>query len=166
VLYVPRLKKNLLSVLVMEGKGFVVMFKKRQVLIRPEGPSPETAVSIGVTEGNLYKLKGKHVQMTLVHDNDNLCELCNGRMGHLHYRALSILREIATGLPNLSVEQQGVYRGCALGENAKAAFPSSQSMSKGILDLTHSNVSGPMLMASMQVALYYVTFINDFSRKT
>jgi hypothetical protein len=87
-------------------------------------------------------------------------------MGHLHYRALSILREIVTGLPNFSVEQQGVCRGCALGKNVKVAFPSSESKSKGILDLIHSDVCGPMSVASMQGASYYVTFIDDFSRKT
>jgi hypothetical protein len=57
-------------------------------------------------------------------------------------------------------------RGCALGKNAKAAFPSSESRSKGILDLIHSDVCGPMSVASVQGSSYYVTFIDDFSRKT
>jgi hypothetical protein len=57
-------------------------------------------------------------------------------------------------------------RGCALGKNAKVAFPSNESRSKGILDLIHSYVSGLMSVASVQGALYYVTFIDDFSRKT
>jgi hypothetical protein len=87
-------------------------------------------------------------------------------MGHLHYRALPILREIVTGLPDFNIEQQGVCRGCALGENAKAAFPRSESRSKGILDLIHFDVCGSMLVASMQGTLYYVTFIDDFSKKT
>jgi len=34
VLYVPELKKNLLSVSVMEDKGFVVEFQKGQALIK------------------------------------------------------------------------------------------------------------------------------------
>jgi hypothetical protein len=37
VLYVPALKKNFLSVSVMEDRGFVVMFKKGKVLVCPEG---------------------------------------------------------------------------------------------------------------------------------
>jgi hypothetical protein len=45
-------------------------------------------------------------------------------------------------------------------------FPSSESRSKGILDLIHSYVSGSMSVASVQGASYYVTFIDDFSRKT
>jgi transposase InsO family protein len=59
-----------------------------------------------------------------------------------------------------------VCRGCALGKNAKAAFPSNESRSKGILDLIHSYVYGPMPVASVQGASYYVTFIDDFSWKT
>jgi hypothetical protein len=97
-------------------------------------------------EGSLYRLQGKPVQ-ALVHDSDNLCELWHRRMGHLHYKALPILREIVTGLPYFSVEQQGVCRGCALGKNAKASFPSNESRSKGILDLIHSDVCGPMSVA-------------------
>jgi hypothetical protein len=165
VLYVPGLKKNLISISVMEDKGFTIMFKKGKVLICPEGASPDTRVSIGVREGNLYRFKGKPVQ-ALVHGNDNPCELWRRRMGHQHYRALPILREIVTDLPDFSVEQHGVCRGCALGKNAKAAFPSNKSRSKGILDLIHSNVSGLILAALMQGALYYVTFIDDYSRKT
>ena len=61
VLYVPILKKNFLLVSVMEDKGFVVMFKKGQVLIHLEGASPDTKVVIGVREGSLYRLKGKPV---------------------------------------------------------------------------------------------------------
>jgi hypothetical protein len=39
-----------------------------------------------------------------------------------------------------------VCRGCALGKNAKVAFPSNKSKPKGILDLIHSDVSGSMLV--------------------
>jgi hypothetical protein len=57
-------------------------------------------------------------------------------------------------------------RGCALGKNAKDDFPRSESRSKGILDLINSNVRGSMSVASMQGVSYYVTCIDDFSRKT
>jgi hypothetical protein len=59
-----------------------------------------------------------------------------------------------------------VCRGCALGNNSKVDFPRSESRSKGILDLIHSYVSGMMSVASLQGSSYYVTFIDDFSRKT
>jgi hypothetical protein len=43
---------------------------------------------------------------------------------------------------------------------------SNDSRSKGILDLIHSDVCGPMIVASLNGYLYYVLFINDHSRKT
>jgi hypothetical protein len=45
-------------------------------------------------------------------------------------------------------------------------YPSSDSRSKGILDLVHSDVCGSMSVSSLGGFLYYVTFIDDFSRKT
>jgi hypothetical protein len=68
------------------------------------------------------------------------------RLGHLHYRELPIPRGIFIGLAEFSVEQKGVCRGCALGNNAKDSFPRRKSRSKGILDIIHSYVSGTMLV--------------------
>jgi hypothetical protein len=96
----------------------------------------------------LYRLQGRHAQ-DLVLDSDNLCELWNKRLGHLHYRELSIPRRIVTCLLEFSIEQQGVCRGCTLDKNSKDTFPSSESRSKGNLDLIHSYVSGMMLVASI-----------------
>jgi hypothetical protein len=42
---------------------------------------------------------------------------------------------------------------------------SSDNRSKGILDLIHSDVCGPMTVASLNEYLYYVLFIDDHSRK-
>jgi hypothetical protein len=102
----------------------------------------------------------------MVHDSDDLCELWHRRMGHLHHRALLALREIVTGLPEFSVERQGVCKGCALGKNVKVAFPSSKSKSKGILDLVHIDVCGLMLEELVSGSSYFATFIDDFSRRT
>jgi hypothetical protein len=70
-------------------------------------------------------------------------------LGHLHYKAFPIMRDIVIGLPEFNIEKQGVCRGCALGKNAKIVFPSSKSRSKGILDIFHSYVSGSMSVASL-----------------
>ena len=57
VLYVPGLKKNLLSVSSLYKKGYRVAFIYGQVLMCPKGKSIEDAVVIG-EEGGLHKLKG------------------------------------------------------------------------------------------------------------
>jgi transposase InsO family protein len=57
-------------------------------------------------------------------------------------------------------------KGCTLGKYTKTAFLSSDSRTTGILDLIHSDVSGPMSSTSLTGSLYYVVFIDDFSRKS
>jgi hypothetical protein len=96
----------------------------------------------------------------------DLCEIWHRGMGHLHHGALRILRDISTGFPDFSIEQYDVCRGCAMGKYAKAPFPASDSRSAGILDLIHSDVSGRMSSPSLSGYLYYVLFIDDYSRKT
>ena len=57
-------------------------------------------------------------------------------------------------------------QGCALAKNLNTTFPSSESRSKGILDLIHSYVFGPMSLVSVNGASYHMAFIDNFSRKT
>jgi transposase InsO family protein len=87
-------------------------------------------------------------------------------MAHLHHGALRILREIVTGVPDFSTEHQEVCKGCALGKYTKTAFPSSDSRVASILDLIHFDVCGPMSYVSLSEYGYYVTFIDEFSRKS
>jgi hypothetical protein len=103
VLYILVLKKTFLSVSTMKGRGFSVTFHRGKVLIRPKKYIPDNVVVVGVREGTLYRLWGKPIQ-DLVYKSDNLCELCNRRLGHLHYREWLIMREIVTVLPKFGIE--------------------------------------------------------------
>ena len=69
------------------------------------------------------------------------------------------------GIPELN-KYHGVCKGCALGKNTKRPFGSSASWSKEILDLIHFDVCGLITPKSLGGHLYYVTFIDDHSRKT
>ena len=71
-----------------------------------------------------------------------------------------------TGIPELQVNHEGVCRGCAQGKNVKSLLPSNDNKVKGILDIVHSDVCGPMSTTSLSKYVYYVSFIDDFSRKT
>ena len=73
ILYVPGLKKNLLSISGLKKKGFKVAFVDGQVLMWPRGKTIDDAIVIGVKEGGLYKLKGRSDQ-ALVHSTINPCE--------------------------------------------------------------------------------------------
>ena len=54
----------------------------------------------------------------------------------------------------------------AFEKNVKMQFPSSESKDKGILEIVHSDVCGPMYSISLRGYVYYVSFIYDFSHKS
>ena len=93
-------------------------------------------------------------------------DLWHIRLAHLNYRALPTVKNIVTGIPVLQVDHDGTCRGCALGKNAKKFFPDSESRAKEILDLVPFDLCGPMTVASLGGYHYYVTLIDDYSRKT
>jgi transposase InsO family protein len=70
------------------------------------------------------------------------------------------------GIPELQSTHERICKGCALGKNVKKPFSSNNNRSKEILDLIHSDVCGPMPIKSLGGSLYYVIFIDDYSRKT
>ena len=60
VLYVPGLKKNLLSVGVLEEKGYSVAFTRGKAIMWPSIGDMSSAMEIGVKEGNVYRLVKPH----------------------------------------------------------------------------------------------------------
>jgi transposase InsO family protein len=87
-------------------------------------------------------------------------------MAHLHHGYLRGLREVLIEVPQISTKHQDVCRGCVLGNFTKASFPSSDTRSARILDLVHTDMCGPMTRNSLSGYDYYLTFIDDYSRKT
>jgi hypothetical protein len=168
VLFVPGLKKNLISVSSLQDRGLEVSFRGTKVLIHPKGSSITSGRVIGTRDGKLYRLlfQPLHALAASSSSNSQLCELWHRRMAHLHHGALRSLREIVTGMPQFNIEHQEVCRGCALGKYTKTVFPNSDSRSAGVLDLIHIDVCGPMSRVSLGGCEYYVTFIDDHSRKT
>ena len=98
VLFVPGLKKNLLSISALYAKGMRVAFVDGQVLMWSKGKYFDDVVVIGEQEGGLYKLKGQPKQ-ALVHDSVEPNELWNRRLEHVHYRALPLASKAVEGLP-------------------------------------------------------------------
>ena len=87
VLYIPGLKKSLLSISTLDAKGIRVAFVDGQVLMWPKGKTIDDASVIGEQEGCLYKLKGQPEQAS-VHDSIEPNKIWHRRLAHVHYRAL------------------------------------------------------------------------------
>jgi transposase InsO family protein len=165
VLYVPGLTKNLLSISTLDKKGFRVAFIDGEVLMWSKGKTIEEAIVIGKEEGGFYKLKG-HSEVAWTHSIENPCELWHRRLAHINYKALPYVSKAVTDLPEFKVDHEGVCNGCAQGKNIKNPFLKRDSKAERILELIHSDVCGPMPSTSINGYVYYVSFIDDDSRKT
>ena len=165
VLFLQGIKKNILSISVLDAKGIRVAFVDGQVLMWTKGKTIDDAVVIGEQEGDLYKLKG-HPEQALVHDSIQPNELWHRRLAHVYYRALPLAIKVVKGLPEIQAKHDGVCKGCVKGKDTKKTFPSSESKEKGILEIIHFDVCGPMSSNSLSRYVYYVSFIDDFSKNT
>jgi len=154
VLYVPGLKKNLLSISTLDEKGFRVAFVDGEVIMWPRGKSIDDTIVISVQEGGLYKLKG-HPDSTFIHITVNPSELWHRILSHIHYKALPIVSKMVIGFPEIQVNHDGICKGCAQArKNVKILFPRSDKKSKGVLDIMHSDMCVPMKTTSISRYVY------------
>ena len=119
---------------------------------------------IGQRKGYLYELNIEPIQV-LIHEASNINEVWHRRLGHLNFKALSTMEKMVTSLPKLKRDHSSICKGCALGKNTKNPFQTSTRKSNNVLELVHSNLCGHMFVPSLGGFLYYILFIDDFSKK-
>nr|KYP51599.1 Retrovirus-related Pol polyprotein from transposon TNT 1-94 [Cajanus cajan]KYP51602.1 Retrovirus-related Pol polyprotein from transposon TNT 1-94 [Cajanus cajan]KYP51644.1 Retrovirus-related Pol polyprotein from transposon TNT 1-94 [Cajanus cajan] len=69
-------------------------------------------------------------------------------------------------IPKLKEVEVSFYEPCVFGKQKRVTFAKSGRMPKvEKLELVHIDVYGPTLVSSLGGSRYYVTFINDSTRK-
>ena len=93
--------------------------------------------------------------------------LWHQRLGHIGEKGLRILHRngMVEGMPNFSLDFNFCEH-CVYGKHNRVSFPSGAKRENKILELVHSDVFGPMSVPSLGKSVYYVSFIDDFSRNT
>jgi len=69
------------------------------------------------------------------------------------------------GMNNISMDFD-FYENCVYGKEIRVSFPSSGKRVKHILELVHNDVFRPVNVPSLGMFVYYVSFVDDFSRNT
>jgi transposase InsO family protein len=174
VLCVPSLSCNLLSVyqITHSGEGKTVEFSPHQVVIK-DLKYPKHVLATGIVDDitRLYKFDNfgsSSFSSIFVAHSDDLRKLWHERFGHLNYRSLQQLcnQQMVTGLPLVSC-RDGVCVGCVLGKHHRDNFDKRASWhASGPLQLVHSDLCGPLSSPSFSGCKYFLTFIDDFSRRT
>ncbi|MCO5555235.1 hypothetical protein L7F22_008779 [Adiantum nelumboides] len=94
-------------------------------------------------------------------------ELWHARFGHVGYGSLMTLQRhnMVHDLSLLEMPPRHVCECCVLGKMHRFAFSQDGSVrATRKLQLVHSDVCGPMRTSPVGNSLYFVTFIDDFSR--
>ncbi|MCO5603945.1 hypothetical protein L7F22_058102 [Adiantum nelumboides] len=171
VLYVPGIKKNLLSVSSLAKNGLRVIFEDDKCIVRDQ-ENGYSLITTGTLENELFVLDRyeKQIQACIEETKTQAmqdAELWHARFGHVGYGSLMTLQRhnMVHDLSLLEMLPRHVCEGCVLGKMHKFTFLQDGSV-RGTrkLQLVHSDVCGPMRMPSMGNILYFVTFIDDFSR--
>jgi len=168
VLYVPGIKKNLISVSTITDQNLKVEFIKSQCFVK-DIQNHYNVIATGTRVGGLYKLdvtKGNHQALTSTTMSTE--ELWHRRYGHLNQNDLVLLQKklMVEGLPILKNEHIEC-EACALGKQHREEFPvHKEKKQREIIELIHTDVCGPMQTMSLGGARYFLIFVDDRSRFT
>ncbi|KAH9652997.1 hypothetical protein KPL70_027263 [Citrus sinensis] len=163
VRHVPDLKRNLISLGMLDQIGCVVkvqqgimsVVKGSLVLLR------------GIRKNGLYVLEGTTVTgMVSVSSSSNVdkTNLWHLRLGHMSLRGLKELSKQGM-LGSNTIGEMVFCEDCVLGKSTRTSFKSSVHTTRSILDYIHSDLWGPAQVVSLRGARYFLSIIDDFSRR-
>nr|KYP43697.1 Retrovirus-related Pol polyprotein from transposon TNT 1-94 [Cajanus cajan] len=167
VYYVPELKNNILSMGQMMEKGNSVLMKDRVLYLKDK--HDRLIARVEMKKNRMYKLELNILQnKCLKLDVKDEAMMWHFRFGHLNFGGLAELsrKELVLGLRGVEFDKK-FCEACVLGKHTRTSFPSSsEHKAKEQLGLIHTDLCGPISPASFSGKKYFISFIDDFSRKT
>eukprot|EP00253_Pinus_taeda_P028890 PITA_28890 len=168
VLYLPQLKRNLLSLVHIHLQHHSIHIFHGKLEVRKA--SNHSLVMRGIEEERLLKLqatsaRAQHFSYNSHYEEGTLPSslLWHARFGHSNYDSLCLLKKNGVaGLPTIPRK----FKHCdayILGKHSKQYFHDSNSRAHRKLELIHSDLCGPMSVPSTNGNKYMMTFINDYT---
>ncbi|CAL8122065.1 unnamed protein product [Prunus armeniaca] len=165
VYYVPGLKSNLLSMGHLLKKGFDINLHDGTCFLSKKN---QIVAKIGVAANNLFPLRVQTTNLScFVGIEKGISKLWHDTYGHMNYASLKLLssKEMVDALPQID-HIDDVCEECQLGKRHRNSFPAHSSWrAKKPLELVHSYLCGQMSVTSHGGNKYFISFIDDFSRK-
>ncbi|KAJ8717783.1 hypothetical protein PYW07_005713 [Mythimna separata] len=87
------------------------------------------------------------------------------RMGHLNMADVKRLEMCAEGIAISNKEIDTICISCCEGKQTRLPFPNSGTRANALLEIIHTDLCGPMETPSAGGGKYFITFIDDYSRK-
>jgi len=167
VLYVLGMQCNLLSVGQLIQKGYLIIMKDNSLKLFDKNSRLvfKTPLAKNMTFQTNMKVVELNCLSAIMKDEDSW--LWNYRFGYLNFRGLNQLvdKEMILGVPKIEIPST-VCDTCLIGKQPRNAFSSSTShRSKELLSAVYSDVCGPLEVPSLGGNKYFISFVDEFSRK-
>lgn len=154
VQHVPELCGNLLSVSQIVKNNNTVVFTSSGCTIYN---ADKKVIATGNLVNNLFKL---NTALDYAYSAKNV--LWHRRFAHISPSNMGFLKQQINGIDS-NKDLNCVT--CAEGKMSRKPFSHESKRASTFLELVHSDVCGPMSVKSIGGSRYFVTFIDDFSRK-
>ena len=159
VRFVPKLSKQLISVSQLDDEGIQASFGSGSWKIT----KGVRIVARGQKNGTLYLTDESNLFATISTAENST--LWHNRMGHISEKGLKVLVK-NDKFPKMNWDEMETCEDCILGKQRRVSFSKSPPQIKQAkLELVHSDVWGPAPVDSISGSKYYVTFIDDSTRK-
>ena len=170
VLFLPGIKANLMSVAKIQERGHEVKFVDNRCEV-VSGSHGGIILAANIDRGTFKVQATPRTGVAFIADHDDQTKLWHERLAHIGVSTLEkmVAKDIVRGLPDelkKSKLKQINCEGCCKGKMVTVPHPKrTVPRSSKILELIHSDVCGPMKANGIGGEKYFVTFVDDFSRK-
>ena len=160
VRHIPRLKRNLISVRQLNNSGYTTTFNYNNWKVTKGA----MVVARGQKEGTFYLTKNLCNRIDNVESQDD-AGVWHSRLGHMSKKGMKIMHSKGH-LPGLKHVEVGFCEDCVFGKQMKVSFSTAcRQLKKEKLELVHTDLWGPAPVTSLGGSSYYMTFIDDSTRK-
>lgn len=162
VYWVEGLKYNLLSVAQLNNTSYRIEFQKG--IVKVHDKHGKFAATGTQTKGNTFHLDSTRNNCFYAKIDDTW--LWHKRFCHVNFDNLIKIskKHRVRGLPSLEKLENAMCQECQMGKMTRSNFTSKSYTSKGILDLEHIDLCGPMKVQSYYGDKYFILFVDDYSR--
>ncbi|KAH9649101.1 hypothetical protein KPL70_025857 [Citrus sinensis] len=163
VRFVPELKRNLISLGMLDQMGYSVKIESGEMVII----KGTEIIMKGLRKNGVFVLDGEVVTGEVgvsVDANTDKTKLWHLRLGRIGVRGLKELDKQGL-LEGDKIDDLEFCESCVLGKATRASFNRSVYKSKDKLEYIHSDLWGPAQQVSLGGNSYFLSIIDDYSRR-
>ncbi|KAL2237238.1 UNVERIFIED_CONTAM: Retrovirus-related Pol polyprotein from transposon TNT 1-94 [Sesamum indicum] len=160
VRHIPGLKRNLILVGQLDSDGFHTKFGDAKWKISRGAMT----LARGLKSGTLYMAGGSSSNIPFA-ATVSQANLWHNRLGHMSEKGMNVLKSKGR-LPKLKSMEVGHCEHCVFRKQKRVSFLTTErTPRKEKLELVHTDLWGPAPVSSLGGSTYYMTFVDDSTRK-